>query len=98
MHRVSTKNAHNAFFDILDFTGKDLFAVSARIQYLCGTYFKNRIIMARPIKPTPILYGKDAIRFEEKMRNPTPISQEEREEMKKAYQWAKERAVNFKLG
>jgi hypothetical protein len=53
--------------------------------------------MARPIKPTPILYGKDAIRFEEKMRNPTPISREEREEMKKAYQWAKERAVNFKL-
>jgi hypothetical protein len=53
--------------------------------------------MARPIKPTPILYGKDAIRFEEKMQNPAPISKEEREEQRKAYELFKSRAVNFKL-
>lgn len=26
--------------------------------------------MARPIKETPLLYGKDAERFEERMKNP----------------------------
>ena len=53
--------------------------------------------MARPIKPTPILFGKDAIRFEEKMKTPKPLSKQEVEEMNKAYEWAKSRAVNFKL-
>ncbi|MDR2465791.1 MAG: hypothetical protein LBD35_00225 [Prevotellaceae bacterium] len=53
--------------------------------------------MARPIKPTPILYGKDAIRFEEKMKTPNPLPKEEVEEMNKAYELFKSRAVNFKL-
>lgn len=51
--------------------------------------------MARPIKPTPILYGKDAIRFEEKMKTQKPLSKEEREKQRKAYELFKSRAVNF---
>ena len=34
--------------------------------------------MARPIKETPILYGKDARRFEARMQEKRHISQEER--------------------
>jgi len=40
--------------------------------------------MARPIKDTPILRGKDAIRFEEMIANPQPISQERRERIRRA--------------
>ena len=45
--------------------------------------------MARPIKDTPIIWGKDAERFLKAMENVTPISKEEREEQKKAYEWFK---------
>ena len=36
--------------------------------------------MARPIKETPILYGEDARRFEELMKHPRKVSQEELED------------------
>jgi hypothetical protein len=52
--------------------------------------------MARPIKPTPVLYGEDAIRFELRMQNPPKISAAEREEQRAAYELAKSRA-NFVL-
>jgi hypothetical protein len=32
--------------------------------------------MARPIKDTPIIWGKDAKRFTEAMENPVPLSKE----------------------
>lgn len=35
--------------------------------------------MARPIKETPILYGEDARRFLERMKNPPKETKEERE-------------------
>lgn len=35
--------------------------------------------MARPIKETPILYGEDARRFWERMKNPPKETKEERE-------------------
>lgn len=41
--------------------------------------------MARPIKETPILMGKDARRFVEKMANLKPESKEEKEAAKKVY-------------
>jgi hypothetical protein len=34
--------------------------------------------MARPIRETPILYGKDAKRFLERMKNPPKETQEEK--------------------
>ena len=36
--------------------------------------------MARPIKETPILYGEEARKFEMRMQNPTPVSQERKEQ------------------
>jgi hypothetical protein len=45
--------------------------------------------MARPIKDTPIIWGKDARRLTEAMENPVSLSKEKREEMKKAYEWFK---------
>ena len=42
--------------------------------------------MARPIKETPILFGSDARRFEERMKNPPKISDERKEEMIRNYE------------
>ena len=42
--------------------------------------------MARPIKETPVLTGKDAKRFAEKMANPRPVTKEEVEAAKKVYE------------
>lgn len=44
--------------------------------------------MARPIKETPILFGKDAHRFEEKMQNPTKESKEDRARREANYRTA----------
>jgi hypothetical protein len=52
--------------------------------------------MARPIKETPVLTGKDAKRFREAMENVKPVSKEEREEIKKAYELMKQMS-NFYL-
>lgn len=42
--------------------------------------------MALPIKGTPILRGKDAMRFAEKIVNPDLVSQSEKEAARKAYE------------
>jgi len=42
--------------------------------------------MARPIKETPVLYGKDAERFEKMISQPRPVSNEEKERARKAYE------------
>ena len=42
--------------------------------------------MARPIKETPVLTGKDAKRFAEKMANPRPVTKEEVEAAKNVYE------------
>lgn len=44
--------------------------------------------MARPIKETPILYGEDARRFMERMKNPPKETKEERERRLKDYEAA----------
>ncbi|GHT75744.1 hypothetical protein AGMMS50262_11970 [Bacteroidia bacterium] len=48
--------------------------------------------MARPIADTPVLHGKDAIRFMEEMENVKPISKAERERIERNYQWVKAHA------
>lgn len=45
--------------------------------------------MARPIKETPILFGDDARRFEDRMSNPPRLSLEERERIRKSYEAVK---------
>lgn len=52
--------------------------------------------MARPIRETPILFGEDARRFEERMKNPRKVSKEERERVKKNYELVMKAATNFK--
>lgn len=42
--------------------------------------------MARPIKETPILFGEDARRFKERMKEHRRISSKERAEMKSIYE------------
>ncbi len=42
--------------------------------------------MARPIKQTPVLKGKDAKRFAERLAHPSPVSQSEKDEARKAYE------------
>jgi hypothetical protein len=49
--------------------------------------------MAQPIKPTPVLYGNDAVRFETRMQNPKLLSQRERKEQSRAFELAKSRAT-----
>jgi hypothetical protein len=45
-------------------------------HYICVD--QSNTIMARPIKETPILFGDDARRFEERMKNPPKESAEDR--------------------
>ena len=51
---------------------------------------EKEVAMARPIRETPILYGKDARRFEEEMRRVDNLSPQERnanrEKLKKEYE------------
>ncbi len=46
----------------------------------------NIYAMAKPIKETPVLTGKDAQRFSEKIANIKPESKEEKEAAKKAFE------------
>lgn len=42
--------------------------------------------MARPIKETPILFGSDAKRFEQRMQDPPKVSSEKRAQIRKSYE------------
>lgn len=53
--------------------------------------------MARPIKETPILKGKDAENFFLHMDNLSPVSKEEKERAFYAYQAAKQNSPNCSL-
>lgn len=50
--------------------------------------------MARPIKETPILFGLDAKRFEERMQNPPKVTSEERNQIRKSYETVIKMMVN----
>lgn len=45
--------------------------------------------MARPIKETPELYGKDATRFEKLISQVRPVSQAEKNRSREAYEFMK---------
>lgn len=48
--------------------------------------------MAKPIKDTPELFGKDAERFAKMIANPIAISEERKEEIRRSF----EKFKNFK--
>lgn len=50
--------------------------------------------MASPIKETPILYGEEARKFEMRMLNPPPISQERKEKIMHDYEFLRGKGVN----
>jgi hypothetical protein len=49
--------------------------------------------MARPIKETPVVYGKDAIRILKEIENPEPLPRERVEEIKRAGEWLRRQPV-----
>ena len=51
--------------------------------------------MARPIKETPILFGSDARRFEERMKNPPKVSPEKRAQIRKSYETVMKMMVDW---
>ena len=53
--------------------------------------------MARPIKDTPVLSGKDAERFRWHMEHKMPVSEEEKERARLAYESAKRNSPNCSL-
>ena len=58
--------------------------------YLCiEITIKQLIIMARPIKDTPVVTGKDAEKFAERLANPTLETKEEKAAAKKAFEAVK---------
>jgi hypothetical protein len=48
--------------------------------------------MARPIKETPVLTGKDATRFRKATENVKPVSKERLKEIEKSYELLKQRS------
>ncbi|UBD75980.1 hypothetical protein K6V26_06515 [Parabacteroides goldsteinii] len=52
--------------------------------------------MARPIRETPILFGEDARKFEERIKHPRKVSKEELDRVKKNYEFVINAATNFK--
>ena len=48
--------------------------------------YRKDIIMARPIKETPVLKGKDAERFRYNMEHPTPVSADEVTRARETYE------------
>ena len=58
---------------------------------------KNAVIMARPIKETPVLTGKDAERFRWHMDHPSPVSEEEKERARLTYETLKRNSPNCSL-
>ena len=53
--------------------------------------------MARPIKETPVLTGKDAERFRWQMDHPSPESEEEKESASLTYEALKRNSPNCSL-
>ena len=57
---------------------------------------KEKRIMAKPIKETPVLYDEDAYRFEIAVQNVVPFSEEERKERLEVYEKLSKK-VSFSL-
>lgn len=49
---------------------------------------ERKTVMARPIKETPILFGNDARRFEERMKEQRTVPKEEIERVREHYRVA----------
>lgn len=62
--------------------------------YLCNAItIKELKLMARPICETPILYGEDAKKFLDEMKNSKPASDEEKKRIRASYEKIKKLAT-----
>jgi hypothetical protein len=50
--------------------------------------------MARPLKETPMLFGEEAKKFEMRMLNPEPVTEERKTRFRKDYEFMRSRCVN----
>ena len=50
--------------------------------------------MARPLKETPMLFGEEAKKFEMRMLNPEPVTEERKTRFGKDYEFMRSRCVN----
>ncbi len=50
--------------------------------------------MARPLKETPMLFGEEAKKFEMRMLNPEPVTEERKTRIRKDYEFMRSRCVN----
>lgn len=67
----------------------EYFLSQPSILEICCIFDRHKTkksIMARPIKETPILFGSDARRFEERMQNPPKVSPEKRAQIRQSYE------------
>ena len=73
--------------NICDAMRKKDYICSVSCIYGAGTQKKKeKRIMAKPIKETPVLYDDDAERLEMAAHNVVPLTDEERKEIMKAYE------------
>lgn len=73
--------------NICDSMRKKDYICSVSCIYGAGTRKKKeKRIMAKPIKETPVLYDEDAYRFEMAAQNVVPLTEEERAERLEAYE------------
>ncbi len=61
--------------------------VTFALVFITKELRKENYNMARPIKETPILFGEDARRFEERMKHPRKETKEQRERRLKNYEY-----------
>ena len=66
------------------------------MHYICIINVIKEVFMARPIKETPILYGKDAERFLYEMENVKPASDAEKKRVRASYEKIKKLATFLK--
>ena len=70
-----------------------LICIFAVKLYIYQQLKEKGYIMARPIKETPILYGKDAERFIHEMENVKPATEEEKKRVRASYEKIKKLAT-----
>ena len=72
-----------------------LFGTNFAVRIGKGKQVTNQYftIMARPIKETPVLTGRDAERFVQNMYTPAPVSQQYKEQMQETFQTFKQAAT-----
>jgi len=83
--------SHFFFFKVTFDTTQNIFfqfskQIAKNLLYICILINYRNITMARPIKETPVLRGRDAENFAKRIATPPPVSREEKEAARKAYE------------